>query len=374
MNHKSYLPSNEALHKDFSFKERVRYMTINSFDKSVTSYKSSCDFIYKLPDQLAGDSKNIDHVSLFSGVIPNIFTIAGVQVCPYLYLSINELDGQLYNNSIGTANALLEYGFESVDTGLFLKLVWNDELINVPNNKGKLDTMTIKILNPSGAVYDFTNSVYTVTATVAGATTTFTIGAHIFAPGDRVYVRNFPNASSKSLKDTIESYDSYVIAATAANTITLPINTTGEAANQPTTGTEPAYGLGQGTQLYDESNGANFSYIIGVSTFSTANPTTFNTGGLPHGFNNGDTVLIKGFSNGTSSYINSLMNNRHIITVTGANTFTIPVDLSTQAATQQRTGSSPAFGLGVGTKILAYTRQVSFQLKFIIKPTDRPGL
>lgn len=59
-----------------------------------------------------------------------------------------------------------------------------------------------------------------------------------------------------------------------------------------------------------------------VSSSSVANPTVITTA-APHGFTTGDTVLIAGHSGSTPT-----INGSRVVTVTGASTFTIPVNVT----------------------------------------------
>ena len=360
--------------RNFSNSRRVRYFVINSADLSVTNYKTSSDFTCRLPEALAGaDQRNIESIALFSGSIPNIFTITGTVIRPFLYLVIPQLQGEITSNNLeNNASAVLLYNILISETSTFLELGYSYELVNIPVNKGFTNKMDIRILTPEGSLYDFTNSIYYVTLVTTGTSTTFTIGANVIALGDLIYIRNFQNASTQAMKETIVTATPYKVTGVTGTTVTVAINTTSEAANQPPTGTPPAYPLGQGVTFYDQTNGKSFAYITGVSSFSTTNPTIFNTGGLPHGFTTGDQVLIAGFKNGNSSVVNSLMNIVQTVTVTSTTTFTIPVDLSGQTASQQTTGTQAPYPLGQGSYILPDNRQVTFLMKATILPMDNP--
>lgn len=67
---------------------------------------------------------------------------------------------------------------------------------------------------------------------------------------------------------------------------------------------------------------------IDIDSTSAASPTVVTTDGA-HGLVTGDSILIAGATGGTPGTLNG----NHTVTVTGATTFTVPVDLSGGAAT-----------------------------------------
>ena len=91
--------------------------------------------------------------------------------------------------------------------------------------------------------------------------------------------------------------------------------------------------------------------ILNVLSFSNASPTTITTS-INHNLVNGMRVYFRQFVNGTTLSVNNLINSQagHVVTVTGLNTFTIPVDLTSQSANQYKTGIT-AFTLGAHSVI-----------------------
>ncbi len=352
--------------REFGERKRMRHLILTSSSKNVIEYVSSCNFKVQLPPIFVGDDKNIDGIQMTSAIIPNIRNITGLSLKPYLMLKIKELKGFVYTNgATETVNSTIDYDLKNTEVGNFILVEPYHPQWNVPEGSKLIKELTLQILTPGGMQYDFLNSKYIILSMTNANPTVITIGPHGLIIGDLVFIRKITNASSTGMQATIESDEPYPITAIGANTITIgTLDLSSQAANQQDTGTLAAYPLGQGAQIANVSNGKFFAYVPGVSSFSTASPTVFNTGGVPHGFNTGDTIRITGFINGSTSFINGSMNQYSVITVTGANTFTIPVDLSGEAANQVTTGIRPAYPLGQAGLILDDKKQTTFAFQY----------
>lgn len=368
-----YRPTSRTVHKNYNLNERLRFLVVNSSDTNVIEYKGSTNFKITLPEDLKGqDQKNIDTVSFYSGVIPNVLNANIVPVTslrPHLFLKIEELESNVISNNIpGKATSLIRYNFNNTETGQFLETMEYNPMDNEYVGKGKSDTLTFKIYSSTGVLYDFGNSFYTTAFITPGNPTTIDIGPHTLQIGDLVYFRGLTNGSNITMNNVICRADPWLITAVGATTIVIgALDTTGQAPNQVLTGSPQPFVLGGNTKITDLTN---YGVVFGLS-FSNANPTIVTTN-IPHGFSNGDLITATGFDNGTSSFINGLINKQNFITVLTPTTFSIPVDLTSQAVAQPLTGTPLPFPFGRGMLVLDAKKQVTFHLALTINYNDYP--
>lgn len=361
------------VHKQYNQRSRLRYFIVNSSDKNVVEYRGSTDFKINIPEDLKGqDQRNFSTITFIRGVIPNILQQPLItKLRPHLFLKILEVESNVINANLdGKATSVISYTFNNTETGQFLETLEYTPMENRFVGKGISETLTFQLYSSTGVLYDFGNSFYRTNFITPGNPTIIDIGPHVLQINDLVYLRFLRNASSIYMSNLIVNNEPWIVTAIAATSITIgALNTTTEAANQPPTGTPAAYPLGINSFIKDITNGQNFT----GATYTLANPTIIGTlSALPHNFNTGDTVLISGFDNGSTSLINQLVNQQHIITVLTPTTFSISVDLSTQLANQPPTGSPSAFPLGQGMLVLDAKKQVSFNFLLEVNYNDYP--
>lgn len=373
MHHTDYRKKYREVHKDFSEHLRYCYLVVNSSDKNVTEYITSANFKILLPQDMAGQNqRNLRSISYQSGTLPNFDKSITSNARPYLFLSIPELESNVMNHNIkDNATSLLRYSFDATETGRFLETIEYNPMDNLYLGKGLARELTFKIYNSTGTQFDFGGSVYTATSFTNTNPTIVSIPGHTLVVNDIVYVRKFTNASTVSVGEMIMSNDPYPVIATGAGTITINLNLASEAVNQTRTGTPGPYPLGGGSRIVGPTQNPIY-FMNGVTSFSTTNPTVFNTGGAPHNFTTGSQIVISGFSNGSTMSVNIAMNSTFIITVLTPSTFSIPVDLSGEAANQIATGTPPPYPLGQGALILDDKKQTTFNFLLTINAEDNP--
>jgi len=343
-----------------------RNTIINSSGKNIILVgNNTCDFIWTAPQSLREFIKSSNDVTITSVIMPNVTILPNIIVKPYLNLSCEQIVGQVYTDGI-LENVLtpLFYDFTNQETGKFIRLDPNLPPIAYSPNTATMEKLEFKIRTPGGRVYDFGNSAYTIQSMTPGATTIITIGPHLFAIGSLIYLRSIPNMSSKSVKDSIENTEEYIVTATGLNTITIVFNSSAESTNQPPTGNRLPYQLGSGSTINNVTQGKSFIFLDGVSSFSLTNPVVFDTGGYNHGYNTGDYVRITNFSNASDLKTSQQLREQKQIIVTGPTTFSIPIDFTGQTANSRESGSPTPFPLGQGGQVLDYSRQISFIMKF----------
>jgi hypothetical protein len=94
---------------------------------------------------------------------------------------------------------------------------------------------------------------------------------------------------------------------------------------------------------------------VGIAQITGGSPTSIQTS-ANHGLVNGDIVRIFDVDNMSTISLNKGMNSRFVVTVTGANTFTVVFDTTGEAANQPKTGqSTTAYKLGLNSEIMLET-------------------
>lgn len=95
--------------------------------------------------------------------------------------------------------------------------------------------------------------------------------------------------------------------------------------------------------------GAIQATAVAISTSSVANPTVITTT-TPHLLTTGDSVVIAGHSGSTPT-----VNGSYTVTVTGASTFTIPVNVSVGGTGGTVTRTNTAYGLSAYLHVFSFT-------------------
>jgi hypothetical protein len=119
-------------------------------------------------------------------------------------------------------------------------------------------------------------------------------------------------------------------------------------------------------KVYDQY-GLDYKFgndILSVSSFTAASPTVVTTS-TAHGLVNGDVVYFNGFKNGSSIGIDNTINSMpYVITTSGPNSFTIPLDLSGEVSPAADTGIS-AYALGANAIVsIAHNQSMSYKATF----------
>ena len=302
---------------------------VNSSHTELKNYTSSCDFKIKTPGTV--DISNMDSMTFLGGTIPNFISSSTIPEVPYLLLEIISLNGFTHSNSLSNrVFAVLKW--DSIVTGSNFITVKPSSIYKHPiQNKGKVLSLPIRILDPDGEVFSFGKSILSIdsgTQFTRAANTVITSTAHGLTTGDQVIINCFDNASTNGVRKNIERRQGYIVTVINPNSFSLNLDLSAEPSNtQNETIVENAYPLGRDVSISRYPNGyLSTGFIKGFSTISNTNPASINIG-APHGLITGQQIKITGFNNGSVYIINQLMNKIHNVTVTGVNTFTIPVDL-----------------------------------------------
>lgn len=189
-----------------------------------------------------------------------------------------------------------------------------------------------------------------VSITPSVSPTTFTVTGHTLLNGDLITITDVDNAiNNNTINDT-----GHVVTVTGPNTFTIPIDSSGNSASQPKTGTLAPYTFGANSYIYINNNVRN-------PIASITGPVTTITTVLDHELTTGATCRIMGMDNGATESDNNLINRTHVVTVTGAKTFTVEPVLSAYPATAYKT-NTPVYLLGSKGYIIIEKHNISFQL------------
>lgn len=321
----------------------------NSSSKGILS---STNFKIELPTQI----KNIKKIKLLGGSIPN-YSALGIKYQRHLFLDIAELSNKkiLSNGLINDMFAKINYNFLTPTTIPFIRI--QDSKYTATLDGGK-KVLTFKIYDQYGDPYTFGSDILNISSfSVANPTTITTSVSHGLTNGDIVYFSGFKNGSSIGIDNTINS-SAFAITSTGLNTFTIPLDLSGESSPSPDTGVV-TYALGSHATLSLAQNLA-MSYKV---SFSTASPTIITTAS-PHGITLSTAkIRITGFDNGSTSLINSGINQYRDATITGPTTMSIPFDLSGESALQQKTNTAIPYTLGLGSICIIDKMQTSFDLR-----------
>jgi hypothetical protein len=357
-------------HEKFKHINNTFYFTISSLHRNGGRYVSSSNFTYKFPSNFT-KIKHLSKAELLSGTIPNHVKVSvtnGETPTPYLYLVITELDGSnIYcPNLDNKAIAVLRWNFEvGTLTTDFINLKFNNRFISY-EQISTLEKFRVSIYDNNGDLFSFGNTKSdAVSFTNANPTVVNLPAGHGINVGDKLHIENFKNATTQSVRDHIEDKSGWFATVVAGNNVTIgSLDLSAEGVLQTKTIDESAYQLGRDVKISVIPNGELL--FISTSSFSIANPTTI-TIVKPHGLTTGTQIKFSKFNNGTTTLINQLINQIHTITVTGVTTFTIPVDLTGEAANQQKTGTVPPYTLGLNAHVIIDKMQVSFDFKLTQK-------
>jgi hypothetical protein len=314
------------------------------------SHTSSCDFIYEFPIKING----IKEIELISGNIP-------ATTEPYLFLDIPELKTrEVYGMYNKRYVAMLRYELPATGEQNLLDLPTPGHSARICGDLGTLQKITIKLYARWGVLHSFGTSKINVASFSNASPTLITTSInHGLVNGDVIFVRDFTNASTRTIQGLITN-NQYVVTVISPTTFTIPLDLSGEAVSQQITGTQPAFTLGQGSEI-------KFGDIGYLTTNYASGPTgTIITTHGNHVMSVGSYIRIINFTNGSTFLDNEKINTQHIIIATPAlNQIEISNKLSAYPATNQVTGTQPAYTLGLNSKIFPTKYQTSFDFKIL---------
>lgn len=140
---------------DITYTKREYYLVVSSKDRDPSIYPNPNSFRINLPKVY----RNIHSVELIQAIIPDKNSVLSE---PYLVLTVNELEDIMESNdpNISDAFAILMLappnatgGFISVDNRIH-----ENTVLKFVTPKANLSTMTIKLTDFSGELFDFTNT------------------------------------------------------------------------------------------------------------------------------------------------------------------------------------------------------------------------
>ncbi len=137
----------------------TRYLVIDSGDRDRSLYPNPNNYRIHLDEKVGTIYKNIDSISLFSGIFPHQGNITQE---PYLLLHVNELTGGTFDASnvhADNAFAIIQLD-KPIESGYFLNIKPDTRSFILPSgflNLTTLATLTISILDKDGNLFNFGN-------------------------------------------------------------------------------------------------------------------------------------------------------------------------------------------------------------------------
>jgi hypothetical protein len=140
---------------DITYTKREYYLVVSSKDRDPVIYPNPNSFRLTLPKIY----RNIHSVELIQAILPDKNSILSE---PYIVLTVNELEDIMESNDphISDAFAILMLappnaagGFISVDNRIH-----ENTVLRYPTPKANLSTMTIKLTDFNGDLFNFTNT------------------------------------------------------------------------------------------------------------------------------------------------------------------------------------------------------------------------
>jgi len=297
--------------------------------------------------------KNIIEIKLINGHIPEI-------THPYLYINIEEI--KKYNvTSNGQAN--YQFILRKPNQPAISGLHYLNNLIDTKNGftgkLGYLSRFTIQFYDMFDNKFNFGNSKLTVLSFSNAALSEITTSInHGLALGDALLIRNFKNASSDGVRQTIENTRAIIQNITAVNRFTVNLDLSGEMASQQNTGTAPPYVLGSKSTI------TSLNDYIPVSTFTTDPSGTIVTTSINHNLILGITISISGCDNCVTEPDNERINKKHVITnIIDPTHFLIGAKLISYASPNQKTNIQASYLLGANSILYIEKYQSSFDFE-----------
>lgn len=321
---------------------------INVDSVHASTYTSSSDFVYTLPLVVRG----VKGIEIMSGNVPPTSQ-------PYLYFDINEIGEKKIYGPNRKYVSILRYELPAVATQ---NLITSTNTLGI--SRGDLKTLsqfTVKLYDRNEVTNSFgLDLLSAVSFSVASPTVITTTVAHTMVNGDVVHFRNILNASTNSLKETIENTP-YVITNTGANTFTIPLNLLGEVTPSQPTGSVVAYALGSSTNVVNVNQQTTPVTLLTAHAQGTNVATAY-----AHGLQLNQRVRMYGCDNGATFADNDRINAHHIVVLLpSATDFVVSTTLSAYATPTQPTNTTAATVLGVGTTILVEKFQCSFDVRIV---------
>lgn len=222
-------------------KTRELFIHIDSRYRDVKQWKNPSRYRFSINgvnEQLRGiinaitirQVRNLIEVRLVDAMVGNINNPVNPAFTetPYLYLNIDEIDGDTYTtflngyrvfgkmSNIIATNQIRSFTPLAVDRCV--------KIYETYEAKDSLPNMTINILDPSGELYDFgPDALDIVSISAANPTEITTSVDHLLATDNTVYLVDVSGTDADSTLNRIEGFD---VTVTGATTFTVPVEVT----------------------------------------------------------------------------------------------------------------------------------------------------
>jgi len=268
-------------------------------------YRSSTDFVYRLRPPVEGCTG----IQLIHGDIPPTTESS-------LAWNVNEMTTKNVYIANGRAvSGILRYDRRSL--AVTDRLILDEIKTETPRQLiSRLETLTITIVDSEGAPFSFgDDSVSIVSISVANPCVITTSANHGLSNGDFIHIRLIDNMNRSGKNNEFNT--KHVVSGVTATTFTIPVDTTGQAANQVLTESAvPAVPLGSNAEIKVTGSISRAISLIATDG-SGGSRLTFQ---LPHGFSVGQTIKITGMDNGATNTDNNRINQTHTIKAVGSTT------------------------------------------------------
>lgn len=269
------------------------------------SHNSCCDFEFDLPFVIVRAEK----IELVSGHIPETSE-------PFLFLDIDPLSDK---KVVGGPNnndyfAILRYVLPASAEQNLLDV--KRKMSRCRGVFGKLSKLRIRIYDRFGSLHSFGLSKLVATSVDnTNPANVHTSQNHGLTTGDKIFIRNFQNASTEALNAHINR-TRFIITTTGVNQFTLNgFDLSGEAVNQGLP-SEVAYALGSHIFITTQ---IGVSYGVSLITQDGSGYPVLHLVGVFPILPSPIMVTILGFDNGALNSDNNLINGQHTIRSTDFN-------------------------------------------------------
>lgn len=312
-----------------------------------SNYTSSCDFVFDLNETIS----HIKYVKLLSGSYPETTERS-------LFLDMIDFNKKPVQGPLnGRYSYVLRFGGSAGRTNF--QDLQNEGWI-FKEDKPRLNQIRMKIYDTDSDLHSFGVDSASIRDITSGSPTTIrTTINHGLVNGDLIRIFGVDNMSTVTLNKNINY--KWTVTVTAADTFTIPLNTTGEGASQPVTGVSTTpYTLGGNSEIVLDTL---YNYLQPATYVTHVNGTQVTTT-TAHGLSVGQNIRIRGFDNGATVSDNNKMNAQHtIISIISPTSFTIGAALSAYPVNSPKTGII-TYLLGSHGSIRIDKMQCSFDFAF----------
>ena len=332
-------------------------MEINSIPISsinAETFKSSCDFMYRLPRPL----HNVTKITLVGGDLPNTTKNT-------LYYDIIESTSKWVNLYGGKkVCGIFRYDIPTLNNRIVLNRLSSINTTSLVN-LNRLSTITIRIYDIQSNLHSFGLDYLNIFSITPGNPTVIrTTVNHGLLNGDIIHIDGINNMSTSGKNSTINS--TWVITVVSANEFSIVYDTTTEAANQTFTEYGQTYRFGKNAILELGTVSGNYP-IYTINPIGLDTVIQLYTGNIVHTNQN---IQITGMDNGVLSSDNNKINSKYKIkSIIDPYKFVIPTQLSAYPITNVKTNDPPPFTLGINGNIMVDKYRLT--LDFIIESTGR---